>query len=262
MTLSPSIIASLAEYLENAELQARDVPMITIEHPTLDLGDAYAIQDEIWRRKTARGNRIVGFKAGLTSRAKMKQMGVNQPSRGFLADYFAIPDGGDVAVNTMIHPRVEPEIAFVTKSVLRGPGCNIANVLAATDFVLPAIEVIDSRYQNFKVDMNSVIADNSSSCRFVLGGRPRSVADLDLRTLGMVFEKNGSPLAYGAGAAVYGHPAAAVAMVVNLLGERGHEVPAGSIIMSGGATEAFAVAPGDAVNLRVQDLGSVSIRFT
>ena len=220
MTLSPSIIASLAEYLENAELQARDVPMITIEHPTLDLGDAYAIQDEIWRRKTARGNRIVGFKAGLTSRAKMKQMGVNQPSRGFLADYFAIPDGGDVAVNTMIHPRVEPEIAFVTKSVLRGPGCNIANVLAATDFVLPAIEVIDSRYQNFKFDMNSVIADNSSSCRFVLGGRPRSVADLDLRTLGMVFEKNGSPLAYGAGAAVYGHPAAAVSMVVNLLGER------------------------------------------
>lgn len=260
MTLPDATIAELAGFLEQAELTARDVPMITIDHPGLDADGAYAIQDRIMAAKQARGNRIVGFKAGLTSRAKMKQMGVATPTRGFLADYFAIPDGGEFDAATLIHPRVEPEIAFVTKSELRGPGCTISHVLAATDFVLPAIEVIDSRYRDFKFDINSVIADNSSSARFVIGGRARAVADLDLRGLGIVLRKNGQALAFGAGAAVYGHPASSVALVVNLLGERGHAVPAGSIILSGGVTEAFAVAPGDAIDVAVQELGVVSVR--
>jgi 2-oxo-3-hexenedioate decarboxylase len=161
----------------------------------------------------------------------------------------------------MIHPKVEPEIAFVTKAALRGPGCHIGAVLAATDFVLPAIEIIDSRYRDFKFDLKSVIADNCSSARFVVGGRIAAVADVDLRTLGVVMEKNGEIVAMGAGAAVLGHPAAAIAMLANSLAERGEEIPAGSLILSGGITEAVSVAPGDNVTLRIQSLGSTSIRF-
>jgi len=134
-------------------------------------------------------------------------------------------------------------------------------VLAATDFVMPAIEIIDSRYRDFKFDLKSVVADNCSSSRFVVGGRMRPVEDLDLRTLGIVMEKNGAVVSLGAGAAVLGHPAAAIAMLANLLGERGEEIPAGTLILSGAVTEAVAVQAGDNVTLRVQDLGSVNVRF-
>ncbi|ENO84466.1 2-oxo-3-hexenedioate decarboxylase [Thauera linaloolentis] len=261
MKLSRETIEQLAIHLETCELEAKDTPKITDDHPDMDWDDAYAIQDEIKRRKVARGCRIIGLKAGLTSHAKMKQMGVETPVFGFLADYFSVPEGGEIDTAKLIHPKVEPEIAFVTKAPLRGPGCHIGTVLAATDFVIPAIEVIDSRYRDFKFDLKSVVADNCSSSRFVVGGRMGDAADLDLRTTGIVLEKNGEPVAFGAGAAVLGHPAAAVAMLANMLGERGEDIPAGTLILSGGITEAVAVQPGDDVTLRVQGLGSVSVRF-
>jgi 2-oxo-3-hexenedioate decarboxylase len=261
MNLDAATSAQLAAHLEYCELNAHDTLKITDDHPDMDWEDAYAIQDEIRRRKVARGTRIIGFKAGLTSHAKMKQMGVETPCFGFLADYFSLPEGSEAKVSEMIHPKVEPEIAFVTKAALRGPGCHIGAVLAATDFVLPAIEIIDSRYRDFKFDLKSVIADNCSSTRFVVGGRIAAVADVDLRTLGVVMEKNGEIVAMGAGAAVLGHPAAAIAMLANSLAERGEEIPAGSLILSGGITEAVSVAPGDNVTLRIQSLGSTSIRF-
>ncbi|WP_068639147.1 2-oxo-3-hexenedioate decarboxylase [Thauera butanivorans] len=261
MKLSREAIEQLAIHLETCELEAKDTPKITDEHPDMDWDDAYAIQDEIRRRKIARGNRVIGLKAGLTSHAKMKQMGVETPVFGFLVDYFSVPEGSEINTSELIHPKVEPEIAFVTKAPLRGPGCHIGAVLAATDFVIPAIEVIDSRYRDFKFDLKSVVADNCSSSRFVVGGRMGDAAELDLRTTGIVLEKNGEPVAFGAGAAVLGHPAAAVAMLANMLGERGEEIPAGSLILSGGITEAVAVQPGDDVTLRVQGLGSVSVRF-
>ncbi len=261
MKLDKATIAKLAEHLENCELRAQDTLKITDEYPEMDWDDAYAIQDEIRRRKVASGGRIAGLKAGLTSFAKMKQMGVETPVFGFVTDYGAVPDGGEVKVSELIHPKVEPEIVFVMKRALKGPGCHIGEVLSATDFVIPGIEVIDSRYRDFKFDLKSVIADNTSAARFVLGGRMRAVADLDLRTLGVVMEKNGEVVALGAGAAVLGHPATAIAMLANHLGARGQEIPAGAMIMSGGITEAVAVAAGDNITLRIQHLGSVSLKF-
>lgn len=261
MVLTQRTILRLAGHLEKAELSAKDVDKITDEFPNMSIGDAYLIQNEIRRNKIENGARIVGFKAGLTSRAKMKQMGVSTPSYGFLADYFAVPDCGEVDFSKLIHPKVEPEIAFVTKAELSGPGCNVSHVLRATDFIIPAIEIIDSRYKDFRFDIPSVIADNSSSSRFVLGGRMRSIDDLDLRSLGVVLERNGEPVAFAAGAAAYGHPASAVAMVVNLLGQHGESVPAGSIILSGGLTEAVAVHAGDNVTVRGHEIGTVSVRF-
>jgi 2-oxo-3-hexenedioate decarboxylase len=261
MNLDQATIERLAAHLEGCELEARDTHKITDDHPGMDWDDAYAIQDAIRRRKLERGARIVGYKAGLTSRAKMKQMGVDVPCFGFLVDAFCVPEGGECRLAELIHPKVEPEICFVLKAPLKGPGCHIGSVLAATDFVMPGIEVIDSRYRDFKFDLKSVIADNCSSSRFVVGGRARPVADLDLRTLGVVLEKNGSITGLAAGAAVLGHPAAAVAMLANHLGARGEELPAGSMILSGGITEAVAVSAGDCVHLRIQSLGSVSMRF-
>ncbi|MFZ4535160.1 2-oxo-3-hexenedioate decarboxylase [Propionivibrio sp.] len=261
MKLDQTTIAQLAEHLENAELQAHDVLKITEAHPEMDWDDAYAIQNEILRRKLARGNRVVGLKAGLTSHAKMKQMGVETPCFGFLVDYFSVCEGGEIKMSELIHPKIEPEIAFVLKRALTGPGCHIGAVLAATDFVMPGLEIIDSRYRDFKFDLKSVIADNCSSSRFVLGGQAVPVSELDLRTLGVVMEKNGEAVAIGAGAAVLGHPAAAIAMLANHLGAHGEEIPAGTMILSGGVTEAVAVKAGDHVNLRIQSLGSVNVRF-
>jgi 2-oxo-3-hexenedioate decarboxylase len=261
MNLDQATIARLAEHLENCELEARDTTKITDDYPDMDWDDAYAVQDEIRRRKIARGGRMVGLKAGLTSHAKMRQMGVETPCFGFLADYFALPEGGQCKLSELIHPKVEPEIAFVTRHALRGPGCHIGAVLAATEFVMPGIEVIDSRYRDFRFDLKSVVADNTSAVRFVVGGRPRAVAEVDLRTVGIVLEKNGQPVAFGAGAAVLGHPAAAIAMLANHLGKRGEEIPAGSLILSGGITEAVAVEAGDSVCLRVQGMGSVGMCF-
>ena len=261
MKLNQQTIAKLAELLENAELQAHDVVKVTDDYPDMDWDDAYAIQNEILRRKLARGNRVVGLKCGLTSHAKMKQMGVDTPCFGFLVDTFTVPDGGAVKIKELIHPKVEPEIVFVLKKPLTGPGCHIGTVLAATDFVMAGLEVIDSRYRDFKFDLKSVIADNCSSARYVLGGVAAPVADVDLRTLGVVMEKNGQAVGIGAGAAVLGHPAAAIAMLANHLGARGEAISAGTMILSGGVTEAVAVNAGDHVNLRIQSLGSVSVNF-
>lgn len=261
MKLSSDIIESLARHLDECAVQARDTVKITDTHPEMDWDDAYAVQDTIRRRHLARGARIVGYKAGLTSHAKMRQMGVDTPVFGYLVDTFGLPDGGACKVAELIHPKVEPEIAFVTKAELKGPGCHIGSVLAATDFVIPGIEVIDSRYRDFRFDLKSVVADNTSAARFVVGGQPMAVDGVDLRTLGIVLEKNGLPVSFGAGAAVLGHPAAAIAMLANHLAARGESIPAGSLILSGGITEAVAVEAGDNVTLRVQGMGSTSLRF-
>ena len=261
MALTEKALNLLAEHLHACQREARDTPKITNDHPDMDWDDAYAIQDRILAAKLAGGAHVAGYKAGLTSHAKMAQMGVTDPIFGFLVDEYAVPDGGEVKVSELIHPKVEPELCFVTRDELAGPGCSIARVLAASDVVLPGIEVIDSRYRDFKFDLKSVIADNTSAARFVVGGHAVDARGVDLRTTGVVFEKNGEIVATGAGAAVLGHPAAAIAMLVNHLGRRGKTLPAGALILSGGITAAVAVAPGDHVNLRMQGMGSVSVRF-
>lgn len=261
MPLNTQTIEHLARHLENAERSVTAVHKITDDYPDMDWQDAYAIQDAIRAIKEQRGVRIAGLKMGLTSHAKMRQMGVVDPIHGFITDYGSVPDGGSIETAGLIHPKVEAEIAFVTSKPLSGPGCHVGAVLAATAFVLPAVEVIDSRYENFRFDLKSVIADNTSSARYVLGGQPLPVQGLDLRHLGVVMERNGRVVATASAAAVLGHPAQSVAMLANLLGERGREIPAGTLILTGGVTEAVAVEAGDNINVRFQHLGSVSMRF-
>ena len=259
--LTQEQVQKLAEHLENAELQAYEVTKITDDFPDMDYEDAFDIQWEIRRRKESRGTKIVGMKMGLTSWAKMKQMNVEHPCYGFLADYFSVPDGGEIKHDELIHPKIEAELAFVTKATLKGPGVHIGDVLRATDFVMPAVEVIDSRYKDFKFDLKSVIADNSSSTRFITGGRIAAPSELDLKNIGVVMEINGEIVELGAGAAVLGHPAASVALLANMLAERGEELPAGSFVMIGAITAAVAVNKGDSFTVRYQDLGSISGKF-
>lgn len=261
MALSREVIAQLAAELDSAQQERREIAKITDAHPALDERDAYDIQYAIRHRRLARGHRVAGLKMGLTSRAKMRQMGVDRPIFGFMTEDFALSPGAEVSVGRYIHPRVEPEIAFVTRTALRGPGCHVGAVLAATDFVAAGIEVLDSRYRDFRFDLNSVIADNTSAAGFVVGDRIRDARQLDLGTLGVVLERNGEIVATGAGGAVLGNPAASVAMLANLLAERGDGIPAGTTLLTGGITEAIPVAAGDHICLRVQHLGSVSLRF-
>ncbi len=259
-TLTTQEVMQLAEYCENAELNACEITKVTDQYPDMDYEDAFDIQWQIRKQKVARGNKIVGMKMGLTSWAKMAQMGVEQPCYGFLADYFSIPDGGDIKIDELIHPKIEAELAFVTNKELRGPGIHIGDVLAATEMVMPAVEVIDSRYKDFKFDLISVIADNSSSSRFIAGGVAKPVSELKLKTLGVVMRINGEVVQTGAGAAVLGHPAASVAMLANMLAERDESLPAGSFVMIGAITAAVAVSRGDNFSVDFDGLGSISGR--
>ena len=262
MTAQEWVIVSLAERLENAEYQREPLTKVTEEYPELDWDDAYAIQDAIRQRKIDSGHKIVGLKAGLTSTAKMKQMGVNEPVFGFLCDYGAFPNGGAIGIDRFIAPRIEAELAFVTKSDIAGPDCDARRALDATDFVMPAIEILDSRYKNFDFDLTSVIADNTSAAGFLLGGRPRSALELDLQTLGIVLEKNGQVVDTAAGAAVLGDPAESVAMLANNLARRDQVIPAGTFIMTGGVTAAISVQRGDNISASFQGLGRLSARFS
>jgi 2-oxo-3-hexenedioate decarboxylase len=260
-TLDQETIEKLAEHLENAELQAYEVTKITDDYPNMTFTDATDVQWEIRRRKMSRGHKVVGMKMGLTSWAKMKQMGVEMPCYGFLADYFSLPDGAQVPFDKLIHPKVEAEIAFVTNKELSGRNLTVADVLAATELVVPAVEIIDSRYKDFKFDLTSVQADNSSSTRFVVGSHAAKPEDFDWSTIGVVMQKNGEIIELGAGAAVLDHPAASVAMLATMLAERDEVIPAGTFIMTGGITAAVLVEKGDSIVVRYQGLGTVTMKF-
>ncbi len=261
MPIDEQTIDALAHTLFCAARDGVPIVKITDAHPEITWDDAYAIQDRLKALQLANGRHLVGLKMGLTSRAKMEQMGVEDPICGYLMNDAVVGDGETIDTSGLIHPKVEAEVAFVTKEPLRGPGCHVGDVLRATDFVIPALEVIDSRYENFRFDLPSVIADNTSASRFVTGGRPVSVRETDLKTLGVVVSRNGEVVETGAGAAVLGDPALSVATLANMLGKRGREIPAGTLILTGGVTRAILVEPGDTITASYQHLGQLSVSF-
>lgn len=259
--LNDQQIAQLAEHLETAELKAYEVTKITDDYPQMTMLDATEVQWEIRRRKVSRGHKMVGMKMGLTSWAKMKQMGVEKPCYGFLADYFSLPDGAEIPIDELIHPKVEAEFAFVTNKDLRGTELTVEDVLDATELVVPAVEIIDSRYKDFKFDLISVQADNSSSTRFVVGSHCAEPRAHEWSEMGVVMQKNGEVVELGAGAAVLDHPAASVAMLASMLAERDEFIPAGTFIMTGGLTAAVLVERGDTICVRYQNMGTVTMKF-
>jgi 2-oxo-3-hexenedioate decarboxylase len=259
--LEATVITQLTDRVLAAQDGAYTITKLTDEYPAMTMEDSYRVQDELRLRWQARGDRITGLKAGLTSKAKMEQMGVHVPSFGILSSAMARPENSAIAIDELVHPRVEAEIAFVMRDELSAADCTIEQVLEATDYIIPAVEIIDSRFEKFKFDLVSVIADNGSSSRYVTGGRPMDPRDLDLRTIGVVIEKNGVIEDLGASAAVLNHPANSVIMLLQHLAARNEVLPAGSLVLTGGITAAIAVSRGDAINARFQQMGSVSFTF-
>lgn len=258
LTLEESTLQALAARLDEAAIQGDAVPMITLEHEGLNVTDAYAIQRESMALRFARGERLVGMKMGLTSRAKMEQVGVHSPIYGHLTDRMQRSDGATLSHARHVHPRVEPELAFILRSDLAGP-VTAAQAMLAVGGVVPALEIIDSRYQDFQFSLPDVIADNASSSKFVLGDTVRAPSEVDVSNLGMVMEVNGVAAQIGSSAAVYEHPAHSLAALANMLLESGDMLRAGQVILTGGATPAVPLAPGDRVRLRVDGLGTASV---
>lgn len=253
---------AIAEQLYQAEESAAPIDPLTVTCPGLTVEQAYSIQLEgVAIRQERDSRKIVGKKIGLTSIAMQKAIGVNEPDYGHLFDHMLVREGEPISCSRLLLPKVEGEVAFVLNRRLKGPGVTIADVLRATEGVMASIEVVDSRVRDWKIKLPDTIADNASSARFVVGSRLVDPAGVDLRLLGMVFEKNGEVLGTGAGAAVMGHPASAVAWLANKLGEFGVALEEGEIVLSGAVTAAVDARAGDCFLISFSGLGSVGVRF-
>ena len=242
-----------------AETAGADRVPLTDEWPALD-GDlelAYAVQDEVLRRKLESGQVRTGVKLGLTARAKQRQMNVTAPLTGFLTDVMVLPAGEPVPQDQLIHPRAEPEIVFVLGRRLSGPGDTVATALAAVESVHAGIEVIDSRYRDFRFTLADVVADNASSARFALGPVARAPRELDLSLEACLLEVDGVIVDSATGAAVQGHPGEALALAANTLGARGTALEVGWLVLTGGLTPAVPIPAGTTVAAHFTSLGSV-----
>lgn len=233
---------------------------VDAEWPELDLATAYEAQDALLHLRLARGERVIGVKLGVTSRAKQKQVNIDTPNVAWLTDAMRLPAGEPVIVDEYIHPRAEPEIAFLLGRDLAGPGIGPEQALAAVDAVYGAFEIIDSRFAGYQFTMNDVTADNASSGKFVMGSVPVSPFGLDLALEAVVVESGGEVIDSATGAAVYGNPAEALAFAANQMGERGHALKAGWLVLTGGMTDAVPLKPGMSVSSQFTNLGSVTVR--
>jgi 2-oxo-3-hexenedioate decarboxylase len=232
---------------------------LTADWPLLDLETAYAVQRETLRRRQARGERVIGVKLGLTSKAKQRQMGVDSPLTAWLTDAMALPTGEPLPGKRLIHPRVEPEIVFVMGRRLAGPGVTAATALTAVEAVYGGFEIIDSRYQDFRFTLPDVVADNASSALFGIGpvGVPPTALDLTLEAC--LVEVDGVVVDSATGAAVQGHPAEALAYAANALGRRGLAIEAGALILTGGMTDAVPITDRTAITFTFTNLGTLTV---
>ena len=252
-------IDALARRLFDAAAEHRTVPMLTVDHADLTEADAYRIQEALVGLHVAAGATRTGMKLGLTSKAKQREMGIDVPIVGVLLDSLSIDPGVPFTVAALGQPRAEPEIAFLMARDLEGPGVTAAHVLAATEGVMPALEILDSRYDGYRFTLPDVVADQTSAGRFLLGGQLTSPRGFDLRLTGCVLSKNGEVAATAAGAAVSGHPAGAVAWLVRWLAARGRGLRAGDIVLSGGMTAVVPLSAGDVVSAAFDRLGTVTL---
>ena len=251
--------SQIAEVLASAERDRKELSPFTDEHPDLDLQTAYDAQWAGVERRLAAGERLVGAKLGLTSKAKQRVMNVDAPLHGWVTDRMLLPYGEPVDLTRFIQPRVEPEIAFLLARDVATPA-TVTSILAATEAVFAAVDVLDSRYDDFRFRLPDVIADNASAGAFLLGSNAVPPADLDdLRLLGCVLRVNGEVVATAAGAASMGHPAAAVAWLANRLATREQKLRAGMLIFSGGLTEPVPLQVGTAVTAELDGLGAIEV---
>lgn len=250
-------LAMMAETLDRAASEGAATSQLTHAIPDLTVEQAYEIQKLSIDRRLARGERRAGIKMGLTSRAKMRQVGVDQMTWGRLTDAMLLEEGGSLSFARFVHPRIEPEVAFLMSAPLAGR-VTPAEALACVAAVAPAMEIIDSRYENFKFTLADVIADNSSSSGFVVGSwhNPHQ----DISNLGVILEIDGEVVEVGSSAAILGHPLRSLVAAARMVAESGERIEAGDIVLAGGITSAPSLRQGQTIRATIQNLGTVSVR--
>jgi len=255
---------ALAQRLERAWEERRPIQPFTETGEVTSAVDAYAVQQAWTRMRLARGEQLLGRKIGLTSKAMQQQMGVGEPDYGCLwgSRYFPSTAGrAEVPANLLVQPRMEGELAFLIGRRLQGPGITLQEVLAATDAVAPALEIVDSRIEGWRIQLPDTVADNASYGGFVLGPWSTAMRDWDLRLVGMLLHQNGRPVVEGIGAAALGHPARAVAWLANKLGEFGEALEPGHVVLSGALGRALPAVQGDLFALEISGCPTLAVRF-
>ena len=263
MSLSDDKIKSYGDTLYSCLQNRTTIAPITDQEADFTIEDAYHISLHILQKRLDAGEKIIGKKIGVTSKAVQNMLGVHQPDFGFLTDRMVCENDGEIAISTeMIQAKAEGEIAFILKRDLEGPGVTNADVLRETECVMPCFEIVDSRIADWKIKIQDTVADNASCGMFVLGDSKVSPDKVDLVTCGMVHEKNGEIIATGAGAAALGSPVNCVAWLANTLGQFGIKLEAGEVILSGSLVPLHTVVPGDSMNLSVGGIGTASVKFS
>jgi 2-oxo-hept-3-ene-1,7-dioate hydratase len=259
--------AALARELHESERSRRQIRHFSRRFPSMTIEDSYAIQREWMKLKCAEGRTVIGHKIGLTSRAMQLSSQITEPDYGTLLDDMVLRDGSDVDIQRFILPRLEVEFAFILSRTLEGPGVTLFDVLNATDYVIPTLELIDARIEQADRETRAprkvldTIADNAANAAIIMGGRPMKPDAVDWRWAGALLFKNGVIEESGLGAAVLNHPANGVAWLANKLVPHGERLEAGEIVLGGSFTRPVACAAGDVFHADYGPLGSVSLRF-
>lgn len=260
--MTQNLIQTCGDRLYDAMLNRTPIRPLTEEFPDMSLETAYHVSLHMLERRLTAGEKVIGKKIGLTSLAVQTMLGVDQPDFGYLTDAMAFSQGQDMPISErLMQPRAEGEIAFILKKDLLGPGITNADVLAATDCVIPCFEVVDSRVENWQIKIQDTVADNASCGLFMLGDRAVSPHKVDLMTCGMVVEKNGRIISTGAGAAALGSPVNCITWLANKLGEFGIPLKAGEVILSGSLVPLEPVQAGDFMSVSIGGIGNASVRF-
>jgi len=249
-----------ADSLIKAENDREPVLQLSTTWPDITFEDAYAIQNEVTARKVAGGSKVIGHKVGLTSKAMQRSSQIDEPDYGHLMDTMMIADGARVPHADYCIPRVELELAFVLGDQLEGPGVGLLDVLRATEYVVPSIEIIDARVQNPRKIFDT-ISDNGAAAGIVLGGHPVDPHDIDLRWVGGALYRNTDIEETGVAIGVLGHPAMGIAWLANKLGEHGTALEPGHIVLSGSFVRPVWAEPGDTLRADFGELGTVGIQF-
>lgn len=265
--LDPKLIESVARRIHQAEQTRQQIGQISLEHPDITIADAYAIQKEWIRIKLAEGRKIVGHKIGLTSRAMQMSSQINEPDYGTLLDDMVFADGAEIPCSRFIVPMIEVELAFILKDRLEGENVTMLDVLSATDYVIPALELIDARSQRIDPETKrprkvfDTISDNAANAGIIMGGRPIKPMDLDLRWISALLYRNGVIEETGVAAGVLNHPANGIAWLARRFAPHGVALEPGQIILAGSFTRPVAASVGDTFHVDYGPMGNITCRF-
>lgn len=259
--MTPDKIKQYGDELYQAFVDETTVAPLTEREADITIEDAYQIQEQMVQRRLDAGETIVGKKIGVTSKAVQNLIGVDQPDFGQLTSGMFFYEGEDISLKNLIQPKAEAEVAFVLKSDLVGPGITATDVIAATDYIVPCFELVDSRITDWKIKIEDTVADNASCGVFVLGRTKLKLTDIDLNLAGMLLERDGELVETSVGAAVQGGPVNAVVWLANTLGKLGLPFRAGEVILSGSQSSLVPAIAGESLRCTVGGLGSCEINF-